>query len=445
MKMLIKRQLHISACLQFIRRPNFDVKGIISKLPSYVDSVKGRELVVSDELLSQLNQLQNKQQQIGDLNKEISYVQTRRKQIESEIKKDKSSIVQLKTELKNLKEKFQNFMAEQNSIKDSILETCLSLPNLVHPDVPKTDPEIVHWINPKAEYKPDPIRDHHRIMVKKHLVDFDTAASVTGTSWYYLINEGAMLEQALVQYACKKARSWGYKLCLPPSIVRNEVINACGFRPRDMNDERQIFHLSETKLGLTATAEIPLAALGLEKTIDIERSTPVVGVSRSYRAEAGSRGRDTKGLYRVHEFTKVELLHWAKPEESDATLEKLRAFQTEIITELGLSGKVLNMPMNDLGSPAYKKYDIEVWMPGRGTFGEVSSASNCTDYQSRRLNSKFEDKSTGKLNYVHTLNGTAMAVPRAIIAIVENFYEPSTERITIPKPLRPYMDNMEYI
>lgn len=251
---------------------------------------------------------------------------------------------------------------------------------------------------------------------------------------------------ALTLYATKKAREHGFAMCIPPSVAKNEVIDACGFRPRDMNNEQQIYHVADTTWGLTATAEIALAGMGINTTMDLSPGPKkVCGISRSYRAEAGARGKDTRGLYRVHEFTKVELFCWSTPDQSEQVLEDLRRFQIELVSELGLSAKVLNMPANDLGAPAFQKYDIEAWMPGRGSFGEITSTSNCTDFQSRRMNTKFKDPSTGKASYVHTLNGTALAVPRVIIALVENFYDPKSDSIAIPEPLIPYMDGKESI
>ena len=355
-------------------------------------------------------------------------------------------MAEFRDSLAELKKEFQTASAAFKETQDQAFETCLSLPNLVHKRVPLSDPEVVEWINPLTQYDANSSRDHHDIMVRKKLVDFQSAATLTGNSWYYLINEGALLEQALTLYATKKAREHGFAMCIPPSVAKNEVIDACGFRPRDMNNEQQIYHVADTTWGLTATAEIALAGMGINTTMDLSPGPKkVCGISRSYRAEAGARGKDTRGLYRVHEFTKVELFCWSTPDQSEQVLEDLRRFQIELVSELGLSAKVLNMPANDLGAPAFQKYDIEAWMPGRGSFGEITSTSNCTDFQSRRMNTKFKDPSTGKASYVHTLNGTALAVPRVIIALVENFYDPKSDSIAIPEPLIPYMDGKESI
>lgn len=445
--MILKRLFTTYKRLLSVKKSQFDTKYIIENSDKYLKSIQDRELLIADELVRDLKELPVKYGILKDLNHQISQVQTNRKSIEKEIKLDKTNIEKLRCKLIELKQDFHHLVNSQTKITNEIFQTCLSLPNLTHDSVPKNEPEVVRWINPKEQYIQEPTRDHRDIMIRKNLIDFDTASDVTGSSWYYLVNEGAMLEQALVNYATKKAREAGFSLCLPPSIVKNEIIDACGFRPRDANNEQQIYHLNNSQLGLTATAEIPLAAMGLNKVYTITPGHPIklCGVSRSYRSEAGARGRDTRGLYRVHEFTKVELFCWSHPSDSDKVLHSLKNFQLDIIKDIGLSARVLNMPANDLGSPAYQKYDIEAWMPGRGSFGEVTSTSNCTDYQSRRMNTKFRNSLTQKLEYVHTLNATAMAVPRVILAIVENFYDPLIDKIHVPKVLRLYMDNMEYI
>ncbi|AEY98095.1 FAFR412Cp [Eremothecium gossypii FDAG1] len=439
---MFRRMLHTGAPLRAVRKPQFNVKAMLARLPDYVGSVQAREPVDGEQLISRLQELPERQKEVAQIDGEVRVVQSRRKVLEAEMAAGMHRAAG--AELKMLKQKYQALATRGKALREEIRATCEDLPNLLDQSTPHSEPEIVEWLNPLPEYRADARCEHHDVMVRKKLVDFQAAAEVTGSSWYYLINEGAMLEHALVSYATRKARQWGFSLCMPPSIARSEVIAACGFRPRDQNDEQQIYAIEGSNLGLTATAEIPLAGLGLNRTLDLASPRALCGVSRSYRAEAGARGRDTKGLYRVHEFTKVELFYWAKPADSAALLEKLRAFQTELISELGLSAKVLNMPANDLGAPAFKKYDIEVWMRGRGSFGEVSSASNCTDFQSRRLSTRFVNDA-GDLDYPHTLNGTAMAVPRVIVAIVENFYDPETDRIRIPDPLQPYMDGMQYI
>ncbi|SCV03492.1 LAME_0H10858g1_1 [Lachancea meyersii CBS 8951] len=435
-----------TSAVRLLKKAQFDVKSVVRQLPLYAESIKLRQLASSDDLLQQLNQLPLQEQNAKTLDTQIAKIQTQRKIIEREIKTDRSKLPQSQRELAELKASFQEATAQLKTIQDQVYEICLSLPNLVSQDVPPTEPQEVRWINALPKYEADPSRDHHDIMVKKKLVNFKAAATLSGNSWYYLLGDGALLEQALVSYATRRAREHGFSMCNPPSIVKNGIIDACGFRPRDMNNEQQIYHIDNTGLGLTATAEISLAGMEIDSVLDLSKGTKkMCGVSRSYRAEAGARGRDTRGLYRVHEFTKVELFCWALPEYSGRVLQELLDFQIKLTSELGITAKVLNMPANDLGAPAYRKFDIEAWMPGRGSFGEITSTSNCTDFQSRRMGTKFKDTVTEKSSFVHTLNGTAVAVPRVILAIVENFYDPSTNLIKIPEPLVPYMDGKRYI
>ncbi|KAH3899459.1 related to Serine--tRNA ligase, mitochondrial [Saccharomycodes ludwigii] len=458
--MMLYRSFHINAPLnKVLRSPKFDVKNIISNLSLYTDSVKKRALVNGPELLNSLQELPKLYNDWKLQNNELSKIQTERKKLELQLYKlkgiseqgsDKFSLI---SALQDYKQKTKLIISRINDLNSRIHGTCEDLPNLLDASVPfDGKPKIYKMINPLAAYVPDQTRDHLEIMTKhKNLVDFANGSLVTGTSFYYLINEGAELEYALIQYSLRKAKAHGFQICIPPSVARMEIINACGFRPRDMNNEQQIYKIeknntgddADEQLGLIATAEITLAGLGINKVFT---NLPLkkVGVTRSYRAEAGARGKDTRGLYRVHEFSKVELFCWCKPEDSSRILQDLRDLQIEIITELGLTAQVLNMPTNDLGAPAYQKYDIEVWMPGRGTFGEVTSTSNCRDFQSRRMNSKYIDENGGQ-QYIHTLNGTCMAVPRVILAIVENFYNKETNTISIPKVLQPFMNNKEYI
>ncbi|AQZ09690.1 DIA4 (YHR011W) [Zygosaccharomyces parabailii] len=443
---MFKRCLSTTAPCAYLKRPQFDVKHVIRDINQYEASIQARDIVGGSELLKQLQCIPQDYEDANCLDKLIAQLQKKRKSLEGALKADKSLAKQLGSELRNCKLEFQKLNQELDQKRGKIQDTLQCLPNLIHSSVPEVHPEIVHWINLSQSYQQDRSRDHVDVMTRKQMVDFQTAANVTGNSWYYLLNAGAQLEYALTTFAVLKAQEAGFSFCIPPSIARNEIIDACGFRPRDMNNEQQIYHLADTQLGLTATAEIALAGLEANKVMDLSQGPrKLVGLSRSYRAEAGARGKDTKGLYRVHEFTKVELFCWTKPEDSHKMLEEIKGLQIEIVDSLGLSAKVLNMPANDLGAPAYKKYDIEAWMPGRGSFGEISSTSNCLDFQSRRMNTKFKNAVTGKHEYVHTLNGTAMAVPRVILALIENFYDPTKNIIAIPECLRKFMGGREYI
>jgi len=242
----------------------------------------------------------------------------------------------------------------------------------------------------------------------------------------------------------------GFTPVTTPDVVRSEIASRCGFQPRDNSDPpvSQVYriHSKSSDLILSATSEIPLGGMFANKIFS-ETTLPlkVVGVGRAFRAEAGARGRDTHGLYRVHQFTKVELFAVATQAESEKMMEEMKLVQTTILNGLGIPFRVLDMPTEELGASAYRKYDMEAWMPGRGGWGEVSSLSNCTDYQSRRLHIRYKSKSpesTAPTTLAHTLNGTAAAIPRLIIALLENgakFDElGELVGITLPETLRPF-------
>jgi seryl-tRNA synthetase len=284
------------------------------------------------------------------------------------------------------------------------------------------------------------------------IVDFKRAAVSSGRSFYYLKGDGALLELALVQYALSKLGALGFTPVLAPDLVKEDVLERCGFQPRGA--ETQVYALDERHSDgdggikcLAGTSEITLAALNMESTLNAAL-LPIkyAGVSHCFRAEAGGAGKESRGLYRVHQFTKVEMFVVGSGDavESDAMLESLVEVQKEMYTELGLHYRVLDMPTLELGAPAYRKYDIEAWMPGRGIFGEISSASNCTDYQSRRLNTRYTPGPAGGSAFVHTLNGTAIAVPRIIIALLETGQQ-ADGSVILPDVLAPFFGGRTHI
>lgn len=444
---LLSTQSKAPSHLVTLKKPTYNTKKILSDIDEVISTATKRELPT--QIVDNIQTIPTKHQAVNDILTEMNQLLQQKNQSQKQIKqymKENKDISGLKSEQIEGR-KHEKILSEKLKIAEFELNEILeSVPNDLDPSV--TDKEqIVTWLNPRDQYLTDNELEHQIIAQELGILDLKQASIVSGNSWYYLLRDGALLEQALVQYALKLARKHGFQMVLPPSIVRSEVSDACGFKPRDTNNEQQTYSVGDDgRLCLTGTAEIPLAGLGINKTFN-ENELPyrVVGLSRSYRAEAGARGKDTKGIYRVHEFTKVELFVWSTDQQSVEELEKLKRFQMDLIESLGLSAKVISMPYNDLGAPAYKKYDIEAWMPGRGSFGEVTSSSNCTDFQSRRLQTKFKKTGDKKSYFVHTLNGTAMAVPRVIVAILENFYDKSTKRVAIPKVLQPYMDDKEFI
>ncbi|KAF7793422.1 hypothetical protein EIP86_004534 [Pleurotus ostreatoroseus] len=365
-------------------------------------------------------------------------------------------------EAKLLKETIVALEVKLAELDDQLHSLALAVPNDTHPDTP-IGPEAAakilseHGPPPRAAL---PILDHVAIGRELKLLDLEAGSSTTGSSWYYLMNEGALLEMALVNYAMSIAIKHGFTPVTTPDVVRADIAYRCGFQPRDRETIAQMYHVtnsmtpddgSSPPLVLAGTAEIPLAGMFVNKIHEkSELPVKLVGLGKAFRAEAGARGTDTRGLYRVHQFTKLELFVVCEGEQSEAIMEDVKRLQIEIFEGLGLTFRVLDMPTEELGASAYRKYDIEAWMPGRDGWGEISSTSNCTDYQARRLHIRYrhepagvqKDTPSGPLPFAHTLNGTAAAVPRLIVALIENgarFDEKGKAvGLNLPKALKPF-------
>ncbi len=356
------------------------------------------------------------------------------------IEKDKDKKQALIQEGKDLKPKVAELEAQENQVtadRDAVLAL---IPNMTHPDAPvSTDPNgnkvIKTWGEPrKFDF---PVKDHVALAEALDLVDFEAGSSVAGQKFYYLKNEAVLLELALVQYAMQTLLREGYTPVITPDVARVDVLEGIGFIPR--GPETQIYSLENTNLCLIATAEITLGGMHRDKTLD-ESQLPqkYVGLSHCFRTEAGAPGRDTRGLYRVHQFTKVEMFVFCTPEQSEQIHQELLAIEEKIFQGLGLPYHVIDTCTGDLGGPAYRKYDLEAWMPGRGNggdYGEVTSTSNCTDYQARRLKIRYKGPGFKNTRFVHTLNGTAVAVSRALLAVLENGQQ-ADGSVVIPEVLR---------
>ena len=350
--------------------------------------------------------------------------------------------------------------AVQKALESEIDRLSQELPNLMSDETPVGDEPRVLEVHEPTYKGNDQLQDHVRIGAHLDILNFAAASPVSGSGFYYLLNDGEMLEQALIQYARTVARRHGFAPCSPPSLVYSDIGTACGFRPRDQNGEQQVYTIQQGPKPedtrkpshcLAGTAEIPFA--GLHANTVLECSTlpkRIVGSSRCYRAEAGAHGRRGKGLYRVHEFTKVEMFAWTLPGQEEDVFHAMMAVQKEIIQSLGLPYRVLEMPSHDLGASAFRKQDIEVFFPSRKDiddgWGEVTSTSICTDYQTRRLNTKIRMPPGSPLSvaFASTVNGTAMAVPRILAAILENGWV-SDDEVRIPEALWPYLDGQKII
>ena len=324
---------------------------------------------------------------------------------------------------RNSRAQFTAAEVERKQVEDDLRAVQMPIPNLTHPDVPsggEADSKVVRrWGEPRAfDFEP---LDHVALAEKHDLIDFEAGARVAGSGFYFLKNEAALLELALVQYAAQTAVKAGFTLHITPDLARDEVLFGTGYSPR--GNETQIYSVAGTDLSLVATAEITLGGAMRDQIVEIETlPIRVAGVSHCFRTEAGAAGRATRGIYRVHQFTKVELFAFTAPtlEASGAMHDEIVALEEAIFQGLGIPYQVLDIAAGDLGGPAYRKFDLEAWMPGRGEYGEVTSASNCTDYQSRRLGIRCKSPERKGTQFVHTLNGTAVAVTRALIAVLEN-------------------------
>lgn len=359
---------------------------------------------------------------------------------------------------KNLKESLIALEEDLVQLTDKLQLEAQSIPNTTHPDVPVGGEEnsvIRKEVGSQRNFD-FTIKDHLQLGKDLDLFDFDAASEVSGSKFYYLKNAAVLLEMALVNWAIAEVSKKGFTPLITPEIVRSSVVERCGFQPRAQNT--QVYSIDNSDQCLIGTAEIPVGGIHMNSILlDSDLPLKYVAYSHCFRTEAGAAGAATRGLYRVHQFSKVEMFIFCRPEESDKYHEELITIEEDLYASLGLHFKTLDMATGDLGAPAYRKYDIEAWMPGLDRYGEISSASNCTDYQSRRLGIRFRPApsepppatnakkgkggSSGPTQFVHTLNATAVAVPRLIISILENFQQ-EDGTVLIPEPLRPFMGGL---
>jgi len=344
-------------------------------------------------------------------------------------------------EIKTLLGERQDILTAANEM---FMDLMLRVPNPSAPDVKigtEADNEILCQVGQPKEFS-FPIRDHVEIGNLTDTIDTERGAKVAQSGFYYVKGEGALLEFALVQYAMGKLEEKGFTPVITPNVVKERNIVGCGFQPRS-EKERQIYHVEGEDLDLIATAEITLVGQHTDETIDAKYlPKKYVGYSYCYRGERGSYGKDVRGILRVHEFRKVEMVIFCLPEESDSWHEKLRGAEEELWQGLEVPYQVVKMASGDLGNAAARKYDLEAWMPSQHRYREVTSTSNTTDFQARRLNIKYQmDR---KSDYLHTLNGTALALGRTMIAIYENYQNPDGS-IVIPKVLRKWMNDRDII
>jgi seryl-tRNA synthetase len=351
---------------------------------------------------------------------------------------------------KNLKAKIAEQETALAEVEKNLDKEARRIPNMAHPEAPrgkedKDNLEIKRVGEPtRFDFKP---LDHVELGQKLDIIDFDAGTKVSGVKFYYLKNEGVFLEMGLTRYALDILVKKGFTPFITPDVAREEILEGIGFNPR--GPESNIYTVEGEGTALVGTAEITLGGYYSDTVLSKDQlPLKLTGFSHCFRREAGAAGQFSKGLYRVHQFSKLEMFIYCLPEESDKWHEYLRLVEEEIFSGLGIPFRVVDTCTGDLGAPAYRKWDLEAWMPGRtapeypeGSWGEITSTSNCTDYQARRLNIRYKDKDEhgkGVNKYVHMLNGTAIALSRGIIALLEN-YQQADGSVKIPPALVPYV------
>jgi seryl-tRNA synthetase len=374
---------------------------------------------------------------IGELNE----LRQRQNQMAKSIGREQDSEARdrLIAESRTMKNHIPEREAELAGVEERLREELLKIPNMTHPDAPigKDDSENVEirrWGEiPTFAFEP---RDHVELGEALGIIDFDAGAKVAGSKFYFLRGDAVLLELGLVRYAMDILTRRGYQPTITPDLARDEMLVGTGFIPR--GPETQIYSVEDSDLSLIATAEITLAgSLADEIVDDDELPIRLAGLSHCFRTEAGSHGRASRGLYRVHQFTKVEMFAFTAPDQSDEMHAEMLGIEERIFQGLGLPYRVVDICTGDLGGAAYRKFDLEAWMPGRDDYGEVTSTSNTTDYQARRLKIRYR-KDGGRPQLLHTLNGTALAISRVLIALLE-VYQREDGSVALPEMLVPYV------
>lgn len=358
--------------------------------------------------------------------------------------KDETEREARKNEGRALREQKDQGQAEADQLNAEILAIQTTLPNMAHEDAPVGVDDKANLEIGKGKHAPKTfdfkVLDHVELGQQHDWIDFEGGARTTGSGFYFIKGELVLLDLSLQRFAVDFLMQRGFTPTITPDLATDAVLEGIGFMPR--GPETQVYSIENMDLSLVGTAEITLGGLYKDQTLmSDELPIRLCGISHCYRTEAGAAGRASRGLYRVHQFTKVEMFAFTQPDQSDAMHQELLQIERELFDALEVPYRIVDTATGDLGGPAYRKFDLEAWMPGRGDageWGEVTSTSNCTDYQARRLNSRYKIKDQKGTHFTHTLNGTALALSRAIIAILEN-HQNADGSVTIPKALQSYM------
>ena len=392
-----------------------------------------------------INRVIELDQERKTLGQEIDSLRSRRNEIANSMKITKSKpSSELIAEGKELKEKISALEDQYRHIDQDFMTILKSIPNILQDDVPigeEGEDEVVkEWGKDITEKRFGSsmigAEDHLDFANRKDWVDFERGTKVAGTKFYFLKGELALLENAIYQFALNKLLAKGFKFMTVPHMVNGNVATGTGFAPRASEQSDEYF-IENQDLSLIATAEMSLTGYHADEILN-EDDLPLfyAGYSPCYRKEAGTYGKHTRGLFRVHQFNKLEMYAFTLPEQSKDAHERILAVEEEIYQELGIPYRIINIASGDLGAPASKKYDIEYWSPVDGKYREITSCSNCTDYQARNLNIRVRRKN-GDIEVLHTLNGTAVSLARCLVAFIENFQD--GDDLLVPEVLKPYM------
>ena len=340
-------------------------------------------------------------------------------------------------ESKQLSDGIAAMEVEQVTLEERISQILLTIPNLPHPDAPDgvddDDAVEVEQFGTKPTFDFEP-RDHVELGEGLGILDIERAVKVSGSRFAFLLGDAVFLEFALVRHAMNIIAGHGFTPVIPPVLTRDEALFGTAFLPGSAD---QIYRVPEDDLYLVGTAEVPLAGMHADEIFEADQlPLRYGGFSTCFRREAGTYGKDTQGIFRVHQFDKVEMFSYVLPEDSWDEHVRLKDIQREILSSLGLHGRIVDIAVGDLGDSAARKYDQEVWLPGQQRYRELTSASNCTDYQARRLKARYRTEDGTEM--VHTLNGTACAVGRTIIAVLET-HQQADGSVLVPEPLVPLM------
>lgn len=341
---------------------------------------------------------------------------------------------------KEIKDKLAVEEVKLTELETKVKDALKTIPNIILDDVPlgpeENSVEVAVWGEKKKEGV-----DHLDYALSRDWVDFDRGAKVAGSKFYYVKGGLALIENALVQFGIKKITEHGFTLMDVPDMVSSKVLEGVGFAPRS-SEQSDEYYIEGEDLAMIATAEMPITGYHMDEIID-EDKLPLfyAGFSACFRKEAGAAGKYNRGLFRVHQFNKLEMYAFCVPEQSREIHEKIRAIEEEIWQEIGIPYHIINIAAGDLGAPAAKKYDIEYWSPVNQKYQEITSCSNCLDFQARSLNIRVRRKD-GRVEVLHTLNGTAVSLARTMVALLENFAQPDG-KFKVPEVLRPYLGGVE--